>query len=61
MHEQNAVTLSVNGLEYRGWKKVSISAGIERLSRDFKLDVTWRWPGQVEEIPIRQGDFARCV
>ncbi|KIU47535.1 baseplate protein [Pseudomonas putida] len=59
MHEQNAVTLSVNGLDYRGWKKVSISAGIERQSRDFKLDVTWRWPGQADEIPIRQGDH--CV
>lgn len=59
MHEQNAVTLSVNGLDYAGWKKVSISAGIERLCRDFKLDVTWRWPGQVEEIPIRQGDYCQ--
>ncbi len=57
MPDQNAVTLSVNGMDYRGWKKVSISAGIERQSRDFKLDVTWRWPGLVDEIPIRQGDF----
>lgn len=57
MDPQNAVALRVNGLDYRGWKKVSISAGIERQSRDFKLDVTWRWPGQIDEIPIRQGDF----
>lgn len=58
MDHQNAVTLSVNGLDYRGWKKVSISAGIERQARDFRLGVTWSWPGQVQEIPVRQGD--RC-
>ncbi|MDF9756795.1 phage baseplate assembly protein [Pseudomonas hunanensis] len=58
MDYQNAVTLSVNGLDYRGWKKVSISAGIERQARDFRLGVTWSWPGQVQEIPVRQGD--RC-
>ena len=56
MDNQNAVTLSVNGLDYRGWKKVSISAGIERQARDFRLGVTWRWPGQDVEIPVRQGD-----
>ncbi|AUY33558.1 phage baseplate assembly protein [Pseudomonas sp. PONIH3] len=58
MDYQNAVTLSVNGLDYRGWKKVSIGAGIERQARDFRLGVTWSWPGQVQEIPVRQGD--RC-
>lgn len=58
MDNHNAVTLSVNGLDYRGWKKVSISAGIERQARDFRLGVTWSWPGQVQEIPVRQGD--RC-
>ncbi|MFV3383124.1 phage baseplate assembly protein [Pseudomonas sp. NY15354] len=58
MDPLNAVTLRVNGLDYGGWKKVRISAGIERQARDFSLDVTWRWPGQVQEIPIRPGD--RC-
>lgn len=58
MNDKNAVTLSVNGLDYCGWKKVSISAGIERQARDFRLGVTWRWPGQAVEIPVRQGD--RC-
>lgn len=55
MDQANAVTLSVDGLDYAGWKKVSISAGIERQARDFSLDVTWRWPGQDTEIPIKQG------
>ena len=54
----NAVTLRVNGLDYRGWKKVRIAAGIERQTRDFSLDVTYQWPGQAQEVPVRQGD--RC-
>lgn len=57
MDPLNAVTLTVNGMDYSGWKTVSITAGIERQSRDFKLDVTWRWPGQDAEIPVRQGDY----
>lgn len=58
MNPLNAVTLRVNGMDYCGWKKVRIGAGIERQARDFSLDVTWQWPGQAQEIPIRQGD--RC-
>lgn len=58
MDTLNAVTLRVNGMDYGGWKKVRVSAGIERQARDFSLDVTWRWPGQAHEIPLRPGD--RC-
>lgn len=58
MDEQNAVTLSVDGLEYGGWKEVEISAGLERQARDFRLGITWRWPGQEVVRPIRQG--AQC-
>lgn len=55
MQDPNAVTLSVDGLDYRGWKNVSISAGIERQARDFSLDVSWQWHATGEAIPIRQG------
>ncbi|MCD5980518.1 phage baseplate assembly protein [Pseudomonas quasicaspiana] len=58
MNDVNAVTLSVNGMDYGGWKKVSISAGIERQCRDFSLDITWQWSGQDEDIPVRQGSRA---
>jgi prophage tail gpP-like protein len=57
MDLQNAVTLSVNGMDYSGWKKVSISASIERQCRDFTVDITWQWSLD-NPIPIRQGD--RC-
>lgn len=58
MLDPNAVTLSVDGLDYRGWKSVKIGAGIERQARNFSLSVSWRWAGSGEAIPIRQG--ARC-
>lgn len=55
MQDPNAVTLSVDGLDYRGWKNVRIAAGIERQARDFSLDVSWQWHASGEAIPIRQG------
>lgn len=54
----NAVSLTVDGLDYAGWESVEISAGLERQARDFTLAVTWRWPGQSISVPIRQG--AQC-
>ena len=56
---ENTVTLTVDGLDYGGWKSVSISAGLERQARDFNLSITWRWPGQAVSIPIRHG--AKCM
>ena len=55
----NAVSLTVDGLDYGGWKSVEISAGLERQARDFNLSITWQWPGQPVAIPIRQG--AKCL
>lgn len=45
MSDINRVTLAVNGAAYGGWKRVRITAGIERMARDFVLEVTDRWPG----------------
>ncbi|WP_242173551.1 MULTISPECIES: phage baseplate assembly protein [unclassified Pseudomonas] len=58
MEPQNAVTLSVNGMDYSGWTKVSITASIERQCRSFDVGVTWELSGDAP-IPIRQGD--RCA
>lgn len=55
MIDPNAVTLSVDGLDYRGWKKVKITAGIERQCRDFNLGVSWQWDAAGEAIPIKPG------
>jgi prophage tail gpP-like protein len=54
----NAVSLTVNGLDYGGWKSVEISADLERQFRTFKLNITWQWPGQTLAVPIKPG--SRC-
>lgn len=38
----NHVTLTVNNMEYGGWKSVEITADLERQFRTFKLDITWQ-------------------
>jgi prophage tail gpP-like protein len=56
MKEQdNRVTLTVDNLEYGGWKSVEITADLERQFRTFKLDITWQWPGQTEVRRIQPG------
>ncbi len=40
----NAITLVVAGREYGGWKSVGITAGVERVARDFSLSITRSWP-----------------
>ena len=54
----NIVTLTVDGLDYSGWKSVEISADLERQFRTFSLNITWQWPGQDAQVRIRPG--ARC-
>lgn len=44
--QQNAVSLIVGGMRHEGWTRVRVTAGIERVARDFAIDVTYRWPGQ---------------
>ncbi|MFJ7109130.1 phage baseplate assembly protein [Pseudomonas sp. NPDC098740] len=51
----NKVTLTVDGLEYGGWKSVQITADLERQFRTFKLDITWQWPGQTLVRRIQPG------
>lgn len=34
------VTLRVNGREWNGWTSVRIGAGVERLARDFSVEIT---------------------
>ena len=44
------VSLTVNGLDYSGWKSVRIEVGLERIARSFELSVTDIWPGSVEQV-----------
>lgn len=56
----NTVTLRVNGREWGGWTTVKIAAGIERLARDFNVQITRQWPGESGSVPlaprIKKGD-----
>lgn len=49
------VTLLVDNVAYGGWKSVRLTVGIERLARDFVLDVTSQWPGSDIAKRIRPG------
>jgi prophage tail gpP-like protein len=51
------VKLTVNGLDYSGWKSVRIEAGLERIARSFELSVTDRWPGSDQVRRIVPGDL----
>ncbi|WP_127958110.1 phage baseplate assembly protein [Serratia microhaemolytica] len=56
----NDVTLRVNDREWRGWTSISIAAGIERLARDFTVEITRQWPGAEEvgqlQPKVKAGD-----
>ncbi|MGG2139902.1 phage baseplate assembly protein [Symbiopectobacterium sp. RP] len=47
------VILRVNGREWGGWTRVQISAGIERLSRDFNVEITRQWPGESGSVALQ--------
>lgn len=57
----NQVYLKVNGQLYSGWTDISISAGIDRLSRDFNISITRTWPNAGNDIPIKNGDLVEVL
>ena len=57
----NTVKLWVDGKNYAGWKSVRITAGLERLARDFEVSVTDVWPGSPNAYRINPGDFVRVL
>lgn len=54
------VLLRVNGREWGGWTSGRIAAGIERISRDFNVQITRSWPGDESQVSrrsrIKKGD-----
>jgi len=57
----DAVTLTVNGAVYGGWKEISISRSIETIAGAFELSVSERWPGQAGRRAIAAGASARVA
>lgn len=59
------VTLRINGQDFAGWTRVNISAGIDRISRNFDVEITRRWPQSSDitalEIPVVDGDSVEVL
>lgn len=57
----NNVNLKVNRKYFGGWTDISISAGIERLARDFNVTITRQWPSSGDDsetkIAVKNGDL----
>lgn len=53
---KNTVFLRVNGREWGGWTSSRISAGIDRVARDFNVSITRQWPGSDGVPQIKNGD-----
>lgn len=53
----DTVFLRVNGREWGGWTSLRISAGVDRVARDFNVTISRTWPGATEPTPkIKNGD-----
>lgn len=50
------VALIVNGRRYGGWKSVRVTLSIESLAGSFALDVSDRWGGDEDPLPIVEED-----
>ena len=61
----NTVLLRVNGQEWGGWTSVRIAAGIERIARDFTVEITRSWPGDTDQANhsnrIKNGDLVEVL
>jgi prophage tail gpP-like protein len=50
------VKLTVNGIDYGGWKSMRLARGIEQIAGTFDLGVSELWPGQKIVKNIAPGD-----
>lgn len=50
------VQLTVNGIDYGGWKSMNLGRGIEQIAGTFELGVSELWPGQTIIRNIAPGD-----
>lgn len=55
------LALRVNGLDYKGWKGLSVVRSMENVAGQFSLDVSDRWAAQAESWPIREEDACQVI
>lgn len=48
--------LSVNGMDYSGWKGISVSRSLEQLTGQFSLSISDKWAADMEPLPIEPED-----
>lgn len=49
------LVLKVDGQQYEGWQKVSVSQGLDALAGHFEIELSDRWSGQAEAWTIEAG------
>jgi len=54
MAADNTVSVRIAGIDYAGWLAVSITAGIDRMSRSFEVGVTAAMPGAAVSAMVRR-------
>lgn len=52
----DGVALTLGGIRYRGWTTVRITRSIEAAAASFQLQLTDRWPGQGNRVPVKPSD-----
>lgn len=55
------LTLTVNGAQYGGWKRISVRRSIETISGSFNLGVSDKWAEQASAWPIKPGDECKVA
>ena len=46
--------LKIDGVYYGGWKTVRVTRAIEQMAGTFELEVTERWPHQLQASPAKK-------
>ena len=53
---EDHLSLVVGQTKISGWKSVQVSRGIERLPSDFEVELTERYPGDIDAVVVKPGD-----
>jgi prophage tail gpP-like protein len=51
----DAITLTVGGQRFEGWKDIEVSRDLETISGAFQIGLTERWPGHSDKWDIEAG------
>lgn len=55
------VELLTSGIRYGGWKSIRVMRGLEQIAGSFELSVSERWPNQLAQRAIRDGEACQVL